>query len=87
MALNAQELSELKDLLARVQKLVDKASRNARAQREAPSHVSPSPRRRRSGSDLVRFRRTLKAERKAGVPVADLARKYGVTASYIYQLH
>lgn len=87
MALTVQELSELKDLLARAQKLVDKASKNTGAPKETPGQRSPSPRRRRTGSDLVRFRRTLKAERKAGVPVADLARKYGVTASYIYQLH
>jgi hypothetical protein len=41
---------------------------------------------RRSGKELVAFRKMLKAERKAGVPVAQLAKKHGVSASYIYQL-
>jgi hypothetical protein len=41
---------------------------------------------RRSGKDLIAFRKMLKSERKAGVPVADLAKTHGVSASYIYQL-
>jgi hypothetical protein len=41
---------------------------------------------RRSGKELAAFRKTLKAERRAGVPVAEIARKHGVSASYIYQL-
>jgi hypothetical protein len=41
---------------------------------------------RRSGKELVQFRQMLKAQRKKGIPVADLARQHGVSAAYIYML-
>ena len=41
---------------------------------------------RRSGNELVRFRKMLKAKRRKGVSVADLASKYGISSAYIYQL-
>jgi hypothetical protein len=37
-----------------------------------------------TGKDLLAFRRMLKAERKAGVPVAEIAKKHGV--AHIYQI-
>jgi len=43
-------------------------------------------RRRRTGKELVDFRKMLVAERKRGVPVAELAQKHGISAAYIYQL-
>jgi hypothetical protein len=45
-----------------------------------------SKRLRRSGQELKQFRKMLKAQRKKGVPVADLARKHGVSSAYIYML-
>lgn len=57
---------------------------------EVRNGVSPSPpkpkRTRRSGKELVSFRKMLKAERKKGVPVAELAERHGVSAAYIYQI-
>jgi|LauGreDrversion4_2_1035121.scaffolds.fasta_scaffold61085_2 hypothetical protein len=45
------------------------------------------PRRiRRSGKELTAFRKMLLNERKRGIPVAELARKHGITTAYIYQL-
>lgn len=41
---------------------------------------------RRTGRELVQFRKLLKAQRRKGVPVADLARKHGVSTAYIYML-
>jgi len=41
---------------------------------------------RRTGKELVQFRRMLKGERKKGVPVAELARKNGIRSAYIYML-
>ena len=41
---------------------------------------------RRSGKVLAAFRKMLLSERKRGVPVAELARKHGITTAYIYQL-
>jgi hypothetical protein len=43
-------------------------------------------RRRRTGKELADFRKMLVSERKRGVPVADLAKKHGISAAYIYQL-
>jgi hypothetical protein len=83
MSLTAMELSELKKIVARAQVLISKAEG---ASVKSTSRRSTSVRVRRSGKDLVTFRRMLKAERKAGVPVAQLAKKHGVTPSYIYQI-
>ncbi len=41
---------------------------------------------RRSGKELVAFRKMLVAERKRGASVAELAKKHGISAAYIYQL-
>jgi hypothetical protein len=41
---------------------------------------------RRTGRELVQFRKLLKAQRRKGVSVADLARKHGVSTAYIYTL-
>jgi hypothetical protein len=41
---------------------------------------------RRTGKELVQFRKMLKAERKRGVSVAALARKHGISPAYIYLL-
>jgi hypothetical protein len=51
------------------------------------SQLAPAAkRRRRSGKELADFRKMLIAERKRGVPVAELAEKHGISAAYIYQL-
>jgi hypothetical protein len=83
MSLTAKEVSELKKIVARAKELIAKAegaSVNQTARRVSSTRI------RRTGKDLVTFRRKLKAERKAGVPVVQLAKKYGVTPSYIYQI-
>jgi hypothetical protein len=83
MSLTAKEVTELRKIVARAKELIAKAE---------DATVKPTARRsttvrvRRSGKDLVTFRRMLKAERKAGAPVAQLANKHGVSASYIYQI-
>lgn len=45
---------------------------------------SASPRIRRSKKEAIALKKLLKAERKAGVPVADLAKKHGISTAYIY---
>jgi hypothetical protein len=51
------------------------------------SQVAPeAKRRRRTGKELADFRKMLIAERKRGVPVAELAQRHGISAAYIYQL-
>jgi len=36
--------------------------------------------------EAIALKKLLKAERKAGVPVAELAKKHGISTAYIYML-
>jgi hypothetical protein len=83
MSLTAKEVTELRKIVARAKELIAKAEGQSG---KSTARRSTSVRVRRSGKDLITFRRMLKAERKAGVPVAELAKKHGVTPSYIYQI-
>jgi DNA-binding IscR family transcriptional regulator len=47
---------------------------------------SACPRIRRSKKETIALKKLLKAERKAGVPVAELAEKHGISTAYIYML-
>ena len=47
---------------------------------------SATTRTRRSKKDTIALKKLLKAERKAGVPVAELAEKHGISTAYIYML-
>jgi hypothetical protein len=47
---------------------------------------SVTTRTRRSKKEVVALKKLLKSERKAGVPVAELAAKHGVSSAYIYML-
>ena len=63
-----------------------KAGRGAAKKSSGAQKKSGGKRVRRSGADLVAFRKMLKAERAKGVSVADLAKKHNVSAVYIYTL-
>ncbi len=86
MALSAQEIRVLKQLVAMAQKLLSEASETKSAKKPAKSAKTSSRGPRRSGKELGAFRAMLKAERKKGASVAALAKKHGVSASYIYQI-
>jgi hypothetical protein len=47
---------------------------------------SASTRTRRSKKEAIALKKLLKAERKAGVPVTELAKKHGISTAYIYML-
>ena len=47
---------------------------------------SATTRTRRSKKEAIALKKLLKAERKAGVPVAELAEKHGISTAYIYML-
>lgn len=47
---------------------------------------SAPSRTRRTKKEVAALKKLLKAERKAGVPVAELAAKHGVSNAYIYML-
>jgi hypothetical protein len=57
-----------------------KKSFPARNRKSAPTRT------RRSKKEVIALKKLLKAERKAGVPVAELAAKHGVSKPYIYAL-
>lgn len=47
---------------------------------------SAPTRTRRSKKETIALKKLLKAERKAGVPVAELAKKHDISTAYIYML-
>lgn len=82
MQLSKKQISQLIKILETTQQILADANR-------APatgSREQAGARTRRTGKDLVAFKKAVKAERKAGASVAELAQKYGVTPSYLYQL-
>ena len=87
MALSAQQISELRRLITIAEKLIAKsASSSAKGRNGSVNKAKSGKRIRRSGKELVQFRKMLKAQRKKGMPVAELARKNGVSSAYIYTL-
>jgi hypothetical protein len=84
MSLSKREISQLKKLVALAQGLIDKAEAAPADQKTATP--SATKRIRRSGKELAAFKKMLKAERKRGVPVAELAKQHGISTAYIYTL-
>ena len=84
MSLSTKELSQLKKIIALAQGLIDESE--AAPADHNTSTPSDTKRIRRTGKELVAFRKMLKAERKRGVTAADLAKEHGVSMAYIYTL-
>ncbi|MGJ0510530.1 MAG: hypothetical protein ACR652_26085 [Methylocystis sp.] len=84
MTLTAKQQNELKKIIKIASELLEQAEKgNGRGN---GAKRGATQRTRRSGAELASFRKQLKNDRKAGVPVAEIAKKYGVSVSYIYQL-
>ena len=81
MALYAQDIAKLRRIIALAKKLIAESPKPKRGR-----PALQNKRTRRTGKELVQFRRMLKAKRKKGVSVAELARKHGISPAYIYQL-
>jgi transposase-like protein len=88
MALSSREIAELRKIISIAQKLLAKATTEPKGGRTkiARSTTNTSHSSRRRGRDLAAFRKAIVAERKRGVPVVEIARKHGITPSYIYQI-
>lgn len=85
MALTPAQISKLKQLIRLANDLLstdEPTKKGASKPRQATEK-----RRRRSGKELVAFRRMLKSERKKGTPVAELARLHGISTAYIYSIN
>ena len=79
MNLTNQQIRKLESIIAAAQAVLAEA-KSARGKGLKPKRI------RRSGKELAAFRKMLVAERKKGVPVAELARKHNISSAYIYQL-
>jgi hypothetical protein len=86
MSLSKRQVRQLEGIIASAQAVLDAAGKKDDSPAKAASSAGGSKRVRRSGKELVAFRKALKAERKKGVPVAEIARKNDVSPAYIYQL-
>ena len=87
MALTVQEISKLNRIIKLAEKMIKNGSRHSvKGRNGKPQRASGRTRIRRTGRELVQFRKMLKAERKKGIPVAEMARKHGISTAYIYLL-
>ena len=87
MALTQADVRRLQTIIRICEELLTEFAGEAkRPVRSGPAKTDGAKRVRRSGKELVAFRKMLVAERKKGVPVAEIARKHGVSTAYIYQL-
>ena len=92
MALYAKEISKLRRIIALAEKLIDESPKPRRGRpailngRSSLRKNANGKRIRRTGKDLVQFRKMLKAERRKGLSVAEIARKHSISPTYIYLL-
>ena len=82
MILTKVEISKLN----RIMKLAEQLVQRSKVHSKSPRANGKKTRIRRTGRQLIEFRKMLKAERRKGIPVAALARKHGVSSAYIYML-
>lgn len=88
MTLSGRERSKLNRIIKLAKQLIEIGGRRAVTSQIGRSQRAngKKSRVRRTGRELARFRKMLKAERRKGVPVAALARKHGISTAYIYLL-
>ena len=82
MILTKSEIAKLNRIMKLAGQLVQRSKVHSKSQR-ANGKLT---RIRRTGRQLIEFRKMLKVERRKGMPVAALARKHGVSTAYIYML-
>lgn len=85
MALTANEVRKLEQLIRIANELLQGAAPATKPAKRTKRQTTEK-RQRRFGKELVAFRKMLKAERKKGVPVAELAETHGISTAYIYQI-
>jgi hypothetical protein len=87
MELSKRQIGQLQKIIEAAQMILAEATKKsqplAKASVSAPARAASA---RRSGKELIAFRKEVRAERKNGVPVAEIAKRYKVSAAYIYQL-
>lgn len=78
MSLNAKHIKKLEQIIQQAKEILQLANASGKA--------GNTPRKRRSGKELVAFRKMLKEEVAGGASVIEVAKKHGVSPAYIYQL-
>jgi DNA invertase Pin-like site-specific DNA recombinase len=89
MSMSPREIAKLRKIVELAQQLLAKQVVTEAPKtkgKSAKRGISPTIQKRRSGKELASFRKMLKAERKQGVPVAEIATRYGISPAYVYQL-
>jgi hypothetical protein len=91
LSFTVQDLSKLNRIIKLAEKLIENGSKRSANGRNGNGNgnaqrANGSTRKRRTGRELAQFRKMLKAERKKGIPVAEMARKHGISTAYIYLL-
>jgi hypothetical protein len=85
--MNGQQLNKLRRIISIAEELITFGAKPTRARRGGSTNGTlPAKRLRRSGKELAQFRKMLKTQRKRGIPVAELARKHGVSSGYVYMI-
>lgn len=84
MSLTAKETAQLRKIIALAEGLLANAGKTPVGKKNVGKSAANG--RRRTGKELESFRKMLKQERKSGASVSALAKKHGVTPSYIYQI-
>ncbi|MDB5509050.1 MAG: hypothetical protein JWL93_1519 [Hyphomicrobiales bacterium] len=84
MSLKPSQIAQLKQIVEIAQKFIAQAEKRTKSRSQVSTNGGA--RRRRSGKELVAFKKLLKSERKRGVPVAELARQHGISSAYIYMI-
>src|SRR3954447_25033790 len=85
MPSSSTQAAKLKNIIRMAQELLDSIEPGKSGNTKS-SKAASGQRIRRSGKELVAFRKMLKAERKKGMRVEELAGKHGVSTAYIYQV-
>jgi hypothetical protein len=90
MTLDPRQIAKLRRIISISEKLISvsgKPKRGRPASKNGNGALRSARRRtRRTGKDLTNFRKILLTERKKGTAVAKIAKRHGITPSYIYQL-
>jgi Mor family transcriptional regulator len=89
MALTRRQISQLEKIVETVQAILaaeKKQDSGPRNQTKVLRASADGASGRLSGKELAAFRKVLRAERKSGVSVAEIAKRHKVSKSYVYQL-
>ena len=87
MARTVNYAKKLRKIIANLEELaIALEGQGNRPVSKATNGKAAASRTRRSKKEAAQLRKLLKAERKAGVPVAELARSMGISTAYVYML-